>query len=192
MNYLAHAYLSMNNSDLLIGNMIGDFVKGKQLEKYPAEIQSGIILHRKIDEFTDKHPVVKQAKLVFREAADRYDGSFLDIAYDHFLATDKKREPHTGWKNFSKWCYLETDKNLNLLPEMFQRLYHYMKEEDWLYNYRDTDLIKESFEHLVKRARYLPDGRDVFSFFLSNYKTIEDSYNVFFPELEIYVKNISF
>ena len=30
MNYLAHAYLSFNDPEILVGNMISDFVKGKK------------------------------------------------------------------------------------------------------------------------------------------------------------------
>jgi hypothetical protein len=29
MNYLGHAYLSFNHQDILVGNMISDFIKGK-------------------------------------------------------------------------------------------------------------------------------------------------------------------
>lgn len=30
MNYLAHAYLSFDEPEILVGNMISDFVKGKK------------------------------------------------------------------------------------------------------------------------------------------------------------------
>ena len=53
MNYLAHAYLSFGDPDILAGNMISDFVKGKKKYEYPDRIQMGITLHRKIDEYTD-------------------------------------------------------------------------------------------------------------------------------------------
>ena len=56
MNYLAHAFLSFNDSGLLIGNMISDFVKGKKQFDYTPDIQKGIRLHRMIDTYTDAHP----------------------------------------------------------------------------------------------------------------------------------------
>ena len=62
MNFLAHAYLSFDYTDILLGNMISDYVKGKKKFEYPPEIQSGIMLHRMIDEFTDNHPATKIAK----------------------------------------------------------------------------------------------------------------------------------
>ena len=63
MNYLAHATLSFGNAEILTGNIIGDFVKGKEKLTYPVAIQKGITLHRLIDEFTDTHSITKQAKM---------------------------------------------------------------------------------------------------------------------------------
>ena len=68
MNYLAHAYLSFNQQEILVGNMISDFVKGKTKFNYPEGIQKGIALHRAIDEFTDTHPATKEAAAFFRPA----------------------------------------------------------------------------------------------------------------------------
>ncbi len=91
MNYLAHAFLSFNKKDILAGNMISDFVKGKAKYTYPGGIQNGIQLHRLIDEFTDGHPVTAEAKNYFRPQYRLYSGAFIDIVYDHFLALDSKQ-----------------------------------------------------------------------------------------------------
>ena len=39
MNYLAHAYLSFGYSELLVGNLISDFVKGKKTGKGKFECE---------------------------------------------------------------------------------------------------------------------------------------------------------
>ena len=65
MNFLAHAYLSFNHPDILVGNMISDFVKGSARFSYPEGVQKGIRIHRDIDRFTDFHPAVKEAKKHF-------------------------------------------------------------------------------------------------------------------------------
>jgi acyl carrier protein phosphodiesterase len=62
MNYLAHAWLSFNQPEILVGNMISDFVKGKKRFSFSERIQQGIMLHRSIDEFTDAHDATKKAK----------------------------------------------------------------------------------------------------------------------------------
>ncbi len=89
MNYLAHAYLSFSRPDLLVGNMISDFVKGRQKLNYSTGIQQGIVLHRQIDHFTDTHPATHDAKQYFKPAVGLYAGAFIDIVYDHFLALDE-------------------------------------------------------------------------------------------------------
>src|SRR3989442_7909269 len=88
MNYLAHAYLSFNQPEILVGNMISDFIKGKKQFDYPVSIQKGIRLHRDIDTFTDAHPATQQLKSFFRPHYRLYAGAFGDIVYDHFLALD--------------------------------------------------------------------------------------------------------
>ena len=83
MNYLAHAYLSFNEPEILVGNMISDFIKGKQKFTYSPGIQNGIQLHRMIDHFTDTHPATHEAKQYFKPAVGLYAGAFMDIVYDH-------------------------------------------------------------------------------------------------------------
>ena len=89
MNYLAHAWLSFGQRDILVGNMISDFVKGKKRFDYSEPVQKGITLHRAIDTFTDEHEATKEAKKFFKPVVGLYAGAFMDIVYDHFLATDE-------------------------------------------------------------------------------------------------------
>ena len=88
MNFLAHIYLSGDSRELLIGNFIGDYVKGKDYEKYPPAIQDGILLHRKIDWFTDDHSITKKAKKLVRGQYGLYAGIVIDIFYDHYLSAN--------------------------------------------------------------------------------------------------------
>ncbi len=69
MNYLAHAYLSFKNEEILVGNMISDFVKGGSKFNFPVNIQKGIMLHRMIDAFADLHPATKTAINILKPAA---------------------------------------------------------------------------------------------------------------------------
>ena len=57
MNFLGHLYFSNNNPELMYANLFGDFVKGKDLSMYSPQVQKGILLHRKIDDYIDNHPV---------------------------------------------------------------------------------------------------------------------------------------
>jgi acyl carrier protein phosphodiesterase len=187
MNYLAHAFLSFNNQDILAGNMISDFVKGKSKYTYPAEIQNGIYLHRLIDAFTDTHAATAKAKSYFRPQYRLYSGPFTDVVYDHFLALDEKQfEPYGGLMNFSIQALRLLEHNFSLFPERFQKMFPYMKSQNWLYNYQFKEGIQKSFQGLAFKATYLEDTTKAFEIFNNHYSDLEGCYAEFFPDVKQY------
>ncbi|HDR52617.1 MAG TPA: DUF479 domain-containing protein, partial [Mariniphaga anaerophila] len=87
MNFLAHLYLSGNDEKLITGNFIGDYVKGNTFLKYPGKTREGIILHRRIDSFTDGHARFREVKKLFRPEFGLYSGVVTDLIFDHLLAS---------------------------------------------------------------------------------------------------------
>jgi acyl carrier protein phosphodiesterase len=189
MNLLAHAYLSFRQPELLVGNMISDYVKGKAKFNYPPGIQLGIQLHRAIDSFTDQHPVNAMARKVFKPAVGLYAGAFVDVVYDHYLAADTLAFPGNSLPDFSQWVYSAMDKHQEHFPDRFAGMYPYMKSQDWLANYQQGSGIERSMEGLVRRARYLDDSRTAFAVFEAEYDFLEKCYQRFFPELLLFVNN---
>lgn len=190
MNFLAHAYLSFGNSETLIGNMIADQIKGKQIEQYPNAIQHGIHIHREIDSFTDKHPITQDATKLLQSTAGRYSGAFLDVAYDHFLAKDKTNEPTEGWEIFAERSYKQISDYKDILPSKFCSMFMYMESENWFYNYRYKWMIEKSFDRLKQRANYLDDNATIFEEFEKNYNELEYYYQSFFPELKLFAQSL--
>lgn len=186
MNYLAHAYLSFNHSQTLVGNMISDFVKGRKKDAYEAGIKTGIMLHRAIDHFTDDHSVTKQAKQYFRPVYGLYAGAFMDIVYDHFLATDEKIFTNDSLLAFSQETYTILDQYYTVLPDHFKAMLPFMKKHNWLYNYHTRVGIQNSFRGLVHRASYMHESDSAFAIFENNYNALRDQYRVFFPELRAF------
>ncbi len=185
MNYLAHAYLSFEQPEILVGNMISDFVKGKTKYNYPPGIQNGISLHRAIDEFTDAHPATKKAKEFFRPAYRLYSGAFVDVVYDHFLALDTNEfKDAPALQKFSLQVYDKLEENFILLPQAFQNLFPHMKQHNWLYNYQFPIRIDKSFGGLVYRAAYINESATAFAVFNKNYSDLKDCYDIFFPSLK--------
>lgn len=184
MNYLAHAYLSFRIPDILVGNMISDFVKGKKQFEYPESVQEGIRLHRAIDHFTDQHPVTKMAKQFFKPAAGLYAGAFTDVAYDHFLALDEREHDEAGWQAFASEVYQQLAGHQSFLPEHFARMLPYMRSQNWLYNYRFTWGVERSFEGVCRRARYISDFNSVFELFNRHYLSLKQHYDDFFPDVK--------
>ena len=184
MNYLAHAYLSFNQPDILIGNMISDFIKGKKQFNYPLSIQKGIQLHRAIDQFTDFHPATKEAKKYLAPASGAYSGAFVDVVYDHFLALDNTIYSPEEWTLFAENVYQVLSPQAAAFPDKFQRLLPYMISQNWLYNYRYTAGIENSFRGICYRAIYLKDSNPVFRLFMQNYPSFEQLFGQFFPDVK--------
>lgn len=189
MNFLAHAYLSFHNPSLTVGNMIADFVKGRQLLQYETQVQQGIRLHRAIDEFTDSHPSTLLARQYFQPSCGRYSAVFIDIVYDHFLATDNTIFTGDALDSFAQGVYTILDQELNNLPPEFQQMFFHMRTHNWLYNYRLMDGIYKSFNGIVRRARFLDTTAEApFSAMKENYDKLADHYRTFFPQLVSFVK----
>lgn len=188
MNYLAHAYLSFNHPETLVGNMISDFVKGKTKFSYPAGIQTGIELHRHIDRFTDEHEATKEAKEIFRPAYRLYSGAFVDVVYDHFLAADEREFSEQSLLFFTRSAYNMLDEHFHHLPERFSRMLPYMKDQNWLFHYRTRWGTEKSLGGLVRRAAYLTESDTAFRLFEQHYQLFQDCYRHFWADVKPFAK----
>lgn len=185
MNYLAHAYLSFDHPDILAGNMISDYVKGKKKFDYTAGVQQGISLHREIDRFTDAHPVIKNIKEIFRPAYRLYSGAIIDVLFDHFLAIDKNEFEKDMLDAFTKKTYITLNTYSDIFPEYFSKIFPFMKTQDWLYNYSFRWGIEKSLGGLVRRSKYMEESKTAYRLFNENYLLIEHAYKNFFPEVKV-------
>lgn len=185
MNYLAHAYLSFGNKEVLLGNMISDFIKGKQQYDYPPVIHNGIVLHRFIDEFTDMHEATREAKQVFRADYRLYSGAFVDVVYDHFLANDELEfASDEVLFEFSRDSYQLLEEQQAWMPAIFERMFFYMKTQNWLYEYRSRAGTIQSFGGLVRRAAYLQDAYRASEIFEEHYELLGACYRQFWKDVK--------
>lgn len=190
MNYLAHAYLSFGNDEILLGNMISDFVKGKKQYLYPPVVHKGILLHRAIDDFTDTHPVTQKAKSVFKTAYRLYSGAFIDVVYDHFLAIEQMAFANDGALfDFSQKTYKQLEKQMAIMPSAFERMFSYMQSQNWLYGYRTLPGIYQSFGGLVRRAAYLQDSTPAIRIFDQHYNFLQSCFNEFWEDIRFFAFN---
>jgi len=188
MNYLAHAYLSFGQPEILAGNMISDFVKGKKKFDYPDRIQRGIALHRAIDTFTDTHEATKEAKEVFRPHYRLYAGAFVDVVYDHFLAIDETEFSESSLLDFSQQVYSDLSDNVHWFPERFVPMFPYMKTQNWLYNYRTRWGTGKSFGGLVHRSVYLTESDTAFHLFEEHYQLLQQCYRHFWKNVKSFAR----
>jgi acyl carrier protein phosphodiesterase len=155
MNFLAHIYLSKERPKIMVGNFIGDFVKGKHFsDQFETEIAKGIELHRAIDEFTDRHPIVHQSKSRLRPKYHHYSGVIVDVFYDHFLSkywSDYHSIPLT---NFAANTYTTLKDHYSILPDDVKYMLPYMIKDNWLVNYGHLNGIGQALRGISRRTRY--------------------------------------
>lgn len=168
----------------MVGNLISDFVKGKKKFDYPAGIQKGILLHRLLDEYTDNHPATKEAKEIFRPHYRLYSGAFIDVVYDHFLATDDTVFTDQSLLDFTVTTYSLLATHSTWLPERFAGMFPYMRSQNWLYNYRLKSGIARSMEGLVRRSAYLQESATAFTLFEEHYQRLRDYYRQFWVDMQ--------
>jgi acyl carrier protein phosphodiesterase len=183
MNFLAHIYLSGNNEAVTIGNFIADGIRGKKYLKYPRDIQTGILLHRQIDTFTDAHKTVRLSTKRLHKNYSHYSGVIVDILYDHFLA-----------KNWSKYCnlplaeyvdnfYESLENNFEILPKRIQKLMPYMIADNWLLSYASIEGITKVLEGMNRRTQNRSQMNLAVNELQEFYNEFEDEFTCFFDEL---------
>ena len=171
-----------------MGNLISDFVKGKKKFDYSKGIQQGITLHRAIDTFTDEHEATKEAKEIFRPAYRLYSGAFIDVLYDHFLATDENEFSEASLYEFSLQVYSMLDKHRAWFPEKFALMFPYMKNYNWLFNYRTLPGTKRSLGGVVHRAAYLTESDTAAGLFEKHYQPLLQCYRQFWKDVKPFAR----
>lgn len=187
MNYLAHLLLADKTSNSFLGSLMGDFVKGAVDETLPEGLRTAIIQHRRIDSFTDAHPVVKRSKNRINPEFRRYAGILVDVFYDHFLATQWANFSDEPLTAFTTQVYAHLNQQSHLAPQQMQRTLSYMTHYDLLGSYREIDGIHRALcgiESRLKRPSQL--GRAVIELQQKHSELLVDFMD-FFPELVQFV-----
>jgi acyl carrier protein phosphodiesterase len=187
MNYLAHIFLSGSDENVIIGNFIGDYVKGRDFNLYPPGIKQGILLHRRIDAFTDTHKIVHQSMRYFAPKYHKYAGIIIDILYDHFLANN--------WEKFSPLPLLEVKESLficlkkyyALLPDRVQFFIPSFIKNDWIEIYSSVDGFLNVLLRMSNRTT-LPDESEFAREIVHKYYIqLQSEFLTYFPEIIRYV-----
>lgn len=184
MNYLAHAYLSFGNEELLVGNLVGDFVKGKkQLEKYPKSIQDGIFLHRFIDSYSDNHLILKQSIERLKPTQKRYSPVVVDIFYDYFLANNWSIFSEQSLDDFALATYAQLEHNFDIMPERVSRIFKKMISHNWLVGYQQEARIEYAFERLAERVKNEHHLLNAINDLRQHKEELNKDFLLFFPDL---------
>lgn len=152
MNFLGHLFLSGTETEVIVGNFMGDSVKGRNLSGFGPGIEQGLRLHRAIDSFTDTHPLVRKGRERVHGHAGRYASVVMDLFYDHLLARSWSLYHHEPLSDFAHRMYTLLESHKLLMPERTRYMLPYMVRYDWLSSYASLDGIARALYGLSQRV----------------------------------------
>ena len=183
MNFLFHLYLSGNDPDILTGNLMGDFVKGRIGEQYPPRLRSGIVLHRRIDSFAQNHPLFRQSKQRIDPGFGHWRGVLVDMYYDHFLAAEWSRWSGEVFESYllrarraveNRNCHLPEDMR-GMVPVIFETLLPAYG------SVTGVGLALERMSRRIRRSNPLAEGAGELQ---RNQRGLRDDFREFMPQVQ--------
>ena len=150
MNFLFHMFLSEDDPELLVGNFMGDFVKGPLGDAYPSRIRQGLMLHRKIDSFAQKDACFQASRLRLSASYGLYRGVLVDLFYDHFLATEWHVWSDREFTDYLSWARNCIELHQSVMPQKLQGLVPVIFEE-LLPSYRSISGIGSALTRMSRR-----------------------------------------
>ncbi len=193
MNYLAHLYLAEDSDESLLGNLLGDFVKGRLVDQYSPEILKGIKTHRKVDFYTDNNTKFLECKNLIHPNRRRFSGIIVDLSFDHFLAKNWSNYSDVALSEFANRVYALLLKNQDILPAKLMQRMPYMIGDDWLVSYKYIDTIELALNAMSRRLSRRFERAAVIKYGIEdikdNYDELERKFSEFFPELIVFVQD---
>jgi acyl carrier protein phosphodiesterase len=191
VNFLAHLYFADPTAASMVGNLLPDLVAGPLGEGLHPEVLAGAQNHRRVDAFTDTHPVFARSRARLRVRHGRYSGILVDMFYDHVLAARWDRYHDEPLDAFIVRVYAGLSEGIVLMPEPMPKITGRMIEQDWLGSYASADGMRRILRMMSVRfserlGRRVELGHAVDDL-LEDGDGFEGDFHEFFPELCEYV-----
>ena len=191
MNYLAHIRLAGDDPECLIGNFLGDFVKGRLPEDcYTPGIRRGIMMHRRIDAWTDSHEITRECVRLISPERRRWGRVILDIFYDHLLAVNWESYSNESLRDFLDRAYGIILGAADIFPERAAARIITIIEDGWIEKYRSVSGLSIVFEGMSRRVRRKNPLSGSERELVAHYDEMNGHFNRFFPEILEYAKRL--
>lgn len=186
---MAHLYLSGDSEEIKLGNFIGDFVKGNRHQQFPEQVAYGIILHRRIDSFTDQHADVKACINLLRPGYGRYAGIIADVFFDHFLASNWSDYSPYSLRNFAKNAHGVFLSNFFILPFRVKQFLPFLIQHKRLESYAKRENLLNVFEIMSRHTSLPANSHWAMQMLNQEYDQFEALFRSFFPEIIKYMES---
>src|SRR5438477_7550679 len=132
----------------MLGGIVADFARPPVVATLPAAVQEGIRLHRLIDGFTDRHPIVQGSISRIAEKFHWFSGIIIDIYYDHILARDWSRYSAEPLEAFADRAYDAIEAQLEFIPEEGREFARRFIDDDRLVQYGTIEGITNTLSRV--------------------------------------------
>ena len=183
MNFVAHLFLAQPTADSYFGNLLGDFRRGVDLNRYSDAIQAGVSNHIFVDKFTDSHALVRDAKRLVSDKRRRFAGIMLDVLFDHFLLKHWSLYSACSFEAFSCNVYSGLAERVVIMPTGMQPMIRSLLEGHWLTVYRDMSGVERALERTAGRIRFAHNFNGSIEEIHRAYESFEQAFLQFFPQL---------
>lgn len=154
MNYLAHAYLSPDDPEILMGNLWGDLIRPSDYEDLSQNVLDGILLHKRIDAFTDQHHHVEEFIKLVRPFQHKYTPVVVDVLMDFILSKYWHDYHNASLDTFCERVYNTVNKSMELIPERLHPRINRMMENKWLESCKSREHMVHTLRMLSHRASF--------------------------------------
>ena len=164
MNYLAHFHLAGDDEGMIVGALLGDFIKGPlnssaiSAMNLSPEILHGIQLHRSIDNYVDNLTGLTQLGKLLPASFWRFKHIFLDLFFDYILCRYWQCFDYRPLEEYSRNIVSILNRYRGLMPKPAQQLLSRLDDHQLLYKYGQRSIqnaiIKRTGERLHQDALF--------------------------------------
>lgn len=180
MNYLCHVWLARNHGpQVILGNLVGDWIKGSRLDEWPDQLIQGVRMHRLVDQLTDE--ITIEYMDIFPQGVRRFGGIALDVFWDHCLSLHweelgkaetpaqndsfrKKSLQPKPLQQFVPDLMKAFDKEKEVLTPVFRKRLFWIRSNRLLLSYQKWEGVLQSLNNISGRLRVpdrLPEAAEI-------------------------------
>lgn len=186
MNWLAHVFLSENNIEHQLGNLLTDPLKARSWEGASDLVKMGMETHIRIDRFTDTHALVSKSKARLAKRGP-LKGVVLDILYDYYLSIHWEKFAEVDRVDFLDTFRLDAPLAIVDYPEKAHDVISRVVETKQLSSYINMHGVKDAFTRIDHRLSDRTRSKDTTTRYLpiiaKEHEYLEEAFLDFFPDL---------
>ena len=166
-----------------VGNLLPDLLRPAECEQVRGIYQAGIMRHRQIDAFTDRHPGFRQSARRITGGLRRYGPIIVDVFYDHILSREWSRYSAVSRGDFIGDFHRQLESCLPDLPAAAADRLRQIRAENRLGSYHEPAGVAAALQRIGQRLRHPVPLEEAAPLLQSEYAAFEADFSQLFTDL---------